>query len=91
MATKERREQKRKGRSKVFSYRIKWRYCGTGSWQSVTVKHEVDADALKRAIEEGGHAFLSSDESGLMTGSMVNFDQSVWGAYDMPPQPLAAL
>jgi NAD(P)-dependent dehydrogenase (short-subunit alcohol dehydrogenase family) len=32
-------------------------------------------------------AFLASAESGLMTGSMVNFDQSVWGAYDDAPHP----
>ena len=29
--------------------------------------------------------------SGLMTGSMVNFDQSIWGAYDASPQPAAPL
>lgn len=32
-------------------------------------------------------AFLSSDESGLMTGSMINFDQSIWGAYDSTAAP----
>jgi NAD(P)-dependent dehydrogenase (short-subunit alcohol dehydrogenase family) len=32
-------------------------------------------------------AFLASDESGLMTGSIVDFDQSVRGAYDSAPQP----
>jgi hypothetical protein len=26
-----------------------------------------------------------------MTGSMVDYDQSIWGAYDDPPQPMAAL
>jgi len=36
-------------------------------------------------------AFLSSDESGLMTGSIIDFDQSVIGTYDAPPQPAAAL
>ena len=36
-------------------------------------------------------AFLSSDESGLMTGSLVDFDQSVLGCYDAPPQPAGAL
>ncbi|GLR67158.1 short-chain dehydrogenase [Acidocella aquatica] len=36
-------------------------------------------------------AFLSSAESGLMTGSVVNFDQSIWGAYDESPAPAAAL
>ncbi|WEK32763.1 MAG: SDR family oxidoreductase [Candidatus Pseudomonas phytovorans] len=33
-------------------------------------------------------AFLASDESGMMTGSVINFDQSVWGAYQFsPPTP----
>jgi hypothetical protein len=27
----------------------------------------------------------------LMTGSMVNYDQSIWGAYDSSPQPERAL
>jgi hypothetical protein len=27
----------------------------------------------------------------LMTGSMVNYDQSIWGAYDSSPQPEFAL
>lgn len=37
-------------------------------------------------------AFLASDDSGMMTGSVVNFDQSVWGAYSFaPPQPEDAL
>ena len=32
--------------------------------------------------------FLASDDSGMMTGSVVNFDQSVWGGYPFaPPQP----
>jgi len=37
----------------------------------------VDPDEVARAL-----AFLASDESGLMTGSVVNFDQSVWAASD---------
>ncbi len=33
-------------------------------------------------------AFLVSADSGLMTGSLINFDQSVWGAYPFsPPTP----
>jgi len=31
--------------------------------------------------------FLSSDESGMMTGSIIDFDQSVTGCYDSPPHP----
>ena len=46
----------------------------------------IDPDEVARAV-----AFLASDESGLMTGSVVNFDQSVWAAYDSAPHPTAPL
>ncbi|MGA7780193.1 MAG: SDR family oxidoreductase [Paraburkholderia sp.] len=46
----------------------------------------IDPHEAARAV-----AFLASDESGMMTGSMVNFDQSVWGAFDDPPHPAHAL
>jgi NAD(P)-dependent dehydrogenase (short-subunit alcohol dehydrogenase family) len=36
-------------------------------------------------------AFLASDESGMMTGSLVDFDQSILGCYDAPPQPAERL
>jgi NAD(P)-dependent dehydrogenase (short-subunit alcohol dehydrogenase family) len=36
-------------------------------------------------------AYLCSEESGLMTGSIIEFDQSVWGAYDGSPHPVAPL
>lgn len=37
-------------------------------------------------------AFLASDDSGMMTGSVVHFDQSVWGAYPgSPPVPEEAM
>jgi hypothetical protein len=33
-------------------------------------------------------AYLASDDSGMMTGSVIHFDQSVWGAYQAgPPTP----
>jgi hypothetical protein len=35
-------------------------------------------------------AFLASDESGMMTGALVDFDQSVQGAGD-PPRPTERL
>ena len=36
--------------------------------------------------------FLASGDSGMMTGSVINFDQSVWGAYDAgPPKPAKPL
>lgn len=34
-------------------------------------------------------AFLASEESGMMTGSIIDFDQSVLGCYDSPPHPAA--
>ncbi len=40
----------------------------------------IDPVEVARAV-----AFMASDDSGLMTGSVINFDQSVWGAYDIPP------
>ena len=46
----------------------------------------VDPEEVARAV-----AFLASDESGLMTGAMVNYDQSVWGGYDAAPVPAAPI
>lgn len=42
----------------------------------------IQPEEVARAV-----AFLVGPESGLMTGSMINFDQSIWGAYDSPPHP----
>jgi NAD(P)-dependent dehydrogenase (short-subunit alcohol dehydrogenase family) len=47
----------------------------------------LDPAEVARAV-----AFLASDDSGMMTGSVVQFDQSVWGGYDAaPPVPAAPL
>ncbi len=46
----------------------------------------VDPHEVARAV-----AYLSSDESGLMTGSTINFDQAIWGAYESAPHPDAPL
>ena len=46
----------------------------------------IDPDEVARAV-----AFLSSDESGMMTGATINFDQAIWGAYDATPHPDAPL
>ena len=66
--------------------------------------HNADADWLEKAAaaqpfgrlvdpQEVARAcaYLASDESGLMTGSAINFDQSVWGAYDGSPHPAVPL
>jgi NAD(P)-dependent dehydrogenase (short-subunit alcohol dehydrogenase family) len=42
----------------------------------------IKPEEVARAI-----AFLASAESGLMTGAIVDFDQSVRGAYESPPAP----
>lgn len=42
----------------------------------------VDPNEVARAV-----AFLCSAESGLMTGSVIEYDQSVWGGYDGAPRP----
>ncbi|MGH6961235.1 MAG: SDR family oxidoreductase, partial [Dongiaceae bacterium] len=44
----------------------------------------IKAEEVARLI-----AFVTSAESGLMTGSLVDFDQSVVGTYEAPPQPAA--
>ena len=46
----------------------------------------IDPKEVARSV-----AYLCSDESGLMTGSVIEFDQSVWGAYDGSPHPIAPL
>jgi len=67
--------------------------------------HGADANWLEKAAAEQPFgrlltprevakavAFLASDDAGLMTGSVVNFDQSVWGAYPFaPPTPVSKL
>jgi len=46
----------------------------------------VDPNEVARAV-----AFLCSAESGLMTGSVIEYDQSVWGGYDGAPRPAGPL
>ena len=66
--------------------------------------HHTDADWLEKAAaaQPNGRlvdpfevaraaAFLCSAESGLMTGSVIEYDQSVWGGFDGAPHPVAAL
>jgi NAD(P)-dependent dehydrogenase (short-subunit alcohol dehydrogenase family) len=42
----------------------------------------LKTDEVSRAI-----AYLASDESGMMTGSIIDFDQQVMGCADSAPQP----
>lgn len=46
----------------------------------------IDPAEVARAV-----AFLATDESDMMTGATITFDQAVWGAYDGTPHPVAAM
>jgi NAD(P)-dependent dehydrogenase (short-subunit alcohol dehydrogenase family) len=46
---------------------------------------------LKPAEVARAVAYLASDESGMMTGSIIDFDQQVLGASDSAPHPKARL
>lgn len=47
----------------------------------------LEPDEVAKAV-----AFLASDDSGMMTGAVVQFDQSIWGGYDgqapTPAEPM---
>ena len=46
----------------------------------------IDPVEAARAVN-----FMVSDDAGLMTGSVVNYDQSVWGAAESKPVPSGAM
>lgn len=47
----------------------------------------IDPNEVARAVN-----FIVADDAGLMTGAVINFDQSVWGAYPFaPPSPAEAV
>ena len=46
----------------------------------------LEPDEVARAV-----AFLCAEESGMMTGAIVDFDQSVPGCYESPPTPAGRL
>lgn len=53
---------------------------GTDDWEQEAAAHLpfgrlIDPEEVARAVN-----FIVSEDAGLMTGSIVNFDQSVWGA-----------
>lgn len=73
--------------------RIQREYHGADDdWQKEAAAQQpfgrlLDPLEVARAV-----TFLASSDSGMMTGSVVQFDQSVWGAYDgAPPSPEVAL
>lgn len=64
---------------------------GDSDW----LRKVVDEQPFGRLIspEEAARAvnFLVSDDAGLMTGAVVNYDQSVWGAANQMPAPDAPM
>lgn len=93
-----------KNRIRVNQLNIGW-MASDGEDQIQRGYHKADADWLVKVAAEQPFgrlldpaevaravAFLLSDESGMMTGAVVPFDQSVWGAYpSAPPVPVAKL
>jgi len=73
-------------------HRIQKDYHGAAdNWLEEAAKKQpfgrlLSPDEVARAV-----LFLASEQSGMMTGSCVNFDQSIWGGYDQSPAPLAPL
>ena len=46
----------------------------------------LDPEEVAKAV-----LWMASEDSGMMTGTVINFDQSIWGAYDDAPVPEKAL
>ncbi len=62
------------------------------NWLAHAAAAQPNGRLLDPAEVARAAAFLASDDSGMMTGAVINFDQSVWGAYDgAAPTPAAAM
>lgn len=67
---------------------IQRRYHGAGKdWLSDAEERQPFGRLLKTEEVARAIAFLASDESGMMTGALVDFDQSVAGAGPQPVPP----
>ena len=65
---------------------IQRKYHGATSTWAIEAAYKLPAGRLLQPPEVAmAVAFLASKDSGMMTGSVINFDQSVWGASDGPP------
>ena len=73
--------------------RIQREYHGAGpDWLEDVAKQQPFGRLL--APEEVARAvnYLVSADAGMMTGTVINFDQSVWGAFPFaPPTPVEPL
>ena len=56
-------------------------------WREAAEAAQPTGRLLKPVEAARAVAFLASEESGMMTGSIIDFDQSVSGCYEAPPQP----
>lgn len=73
-------------------HRVQMHYHGAGEdWLAKTEAGEPFGRLLKPAEVARTIAFLASAESGMMTGSLVDMDQTVFGCSDVQPQPAEAL
>jgi NAD(P)-dependent dehydrogenase (short-subunit alcohol dehydrogenase family) len=52
------------------------------AYASLPTGRMLQPEEVARAV-----AYLSSEESGMMTGSIIDFDQAVLGCYESAPQP----
>ena len=68
--------------------RVMKRYHGAkDGWLADAEKKQPFGRLIKPAEVARTIAFLASAEAGLMTGAIVDYDQSVRGAYESPPAP----
>lgn len=69
--------------------RIQREYHGADeNWLEDAAKQQPFGRLLDPAEVARAACFLASDDSGMMTGSIIHFDQSVWGGYSFaPPTP----
>lgn len=73
--------------------RIQREHHGAGDdWLAAAAASQPFGRLLDPAEVARAAAFLASDDSGMMTGSVINLDQSVWGAYEgAAPTPAAPM
>ena len=57
------------------------------NWLENAEKNQPFGRLLKTDEVARGIAFLCSEESGMMTGSIIDFDQSILGCYEGTPHP----
>ena len=73
-------------------HRIQKSYHGAADdWLAKAERTQPFGRLLKPREVAKAIAFLAGEESGMMTGSLVDFDQSVLGCYGAPPQPGEAM